>query len=143
MLQRLRSLLARIGGKFAPRPLTRIILDEVGFRLYPLGREGGTVRHFKWQEITTLVSYKRDLFGYDLICLAVEDARGVSEISEGDGGWDEFIRAAEENLPGSAPVKTWWPAVASPAFASQSRTIYRKEESPDCSASRPPAVRAD
>ncbi len=104
-----------------------ISLQETGFQLQSMDQAAEAGRFFEWQEITTITAYKRDCFAYDLTCLAIGDASSAAvEINEQDIGWDTFIRAVSQKLPGSVPVDIWWPAVAQPPFATNQTTIYRK-----------------
>jgi hypothetical protein len=106
----------------------RVTLQETGFELHSTDQREHSPTCLKWQEITTVLAYKRDCFAVDLICLAIATPSTVLEINEQDAGWDEFIRAVENNLPGSAPLATWWPAVAQPPLATNQTTVYRKEQ---------------
>jgi hypothetical protein len=55
--------------------------------------------------------------------------QGISKINEEDAGWDAFIQAAQKNLPGLVPADIWRTKVAQPPFATNSTTIYRKDQS--------------
>jgi hypothetical protein len=83
----------------------------------------------KWQHIAQINAFKRDCFSYDLICLAVADNRTVVEICEEDAGWDAFLQAAQEILPGLVPADIWLTEIAQPPFATNPVTIYRNEQS--------------
>jgi hypothetical protein len=115
-------------SKHAAQASATISLHEAGFVLHAADQPADAGRRFAWQEITSMIAYKRDLFASDLICLAIESNSTAVEIDEEYNGWDAFIKAAEENLPGSVPVETWWPAVAHPAFKTNPTTIYRREQ---------------
>jgi hypothetical protein len=52
----------------------RVSLQEAGFQLQLMDQAANTGQFFKWQDVTTMVAYKRDCFGYDLVCLAIADA---------------------------------------------------------------------
>ena len=128
MLKRQRTFLSNRRSGPATQARTSVSLQDNGFQLHTAGQLANSGRRFAWQEITSIVAYKRDLVTYDRICLAIEGASTAVEINEADYGWDAFIRAAEKNLPGSVPLDTWWPAVTQPAFATNLTTIYRREQ---------------
>ncbi len=128
MLKRLRTFLSNRRGSPATQARTSVSLEENGFQLHKPGQPTDAGRRFAWQEITSIVAYKRDLVTYDMICLAIEGASTAVEINEEDNGWDGFIRAAEKNLPGSVPLDRWWPAVTQPPFATNLTTIYHREQ---------------
>jgi len=106
-----------------------IRLQESGFLLQPTDQLADKPSCIKWKEITTIIAFKKDCFSCDLICLAIADNLTVVEINEEDAGWDAFIQAAQKNLPGLVPAHNWWPVVAQPPFATNSTTIYQKDQS--------------
>jgi hypothetical protein len=128
MLERVHSFISNLRSRRASRGRMSVSLQETGFQLHPIDQQDRPPTCFKWREITTVLAYKRDCFAVDLICLAIADAVTFLEINEEDAGWDAFIRALENNLPGSVPVDTWWPAVAKPPFETSQTTIYRKDQ---------------
>jgi hypothetical protein len=128
MLERVHSFISSLRSRRTSRGQMRVSLQETGFQLHSTDQREHSPTCLKWQEITTVLAYKRDCFAIDLVCLAIADSVTVLEINEQDAGWEEFIRAVENNLPGSVPLATWWPAVAQPPFAPNQTTVYRKEQ---------------
>jgi len=129
MFERLRSFVASIRRRSLPRVGMSIRLQESGFLLQPTDQPADEASCLKWQEITTIIAFKKDCFSCDLICLAIADNLTVVEINEEDAGWDAFIQAAQKNLPGLVPADIWRTKVAQPPFATNSTTIYRKDQS--------------
>ena len=99
MLERVHSFISNLRSRRTSQGRMRVSLQETGFQLHSTDQRDQSPTCFKWQEITTVLAYKRDCFAIDLICLAVADSLTVLEINEQDAGWDEFIRALENNLP--------------------------------------------
>jgi hypothetical protein len=128
MFERVHSLIASLRSRSASPAKNTISLRETGFQLLPAHQPTAPAKCFQWQEITTIIAYKRDCITVDLICMAIEDELRAIEINEEDAGWEEFIRAAEVNLPGSVPVDIWWPAVSQPPFSTSQTTLYRKQQ---------------
>jgi hypothetical protein len=125
LLQGLKSFIARIRRRSTPRLGRSISLRDGGFLVHPTGQPVEKASVLKWQEITQITAFKRDCFSYDLICLLIGGALTIVEINEEDAGWDAFLQAAQENLPGLVPTNIWWIEVMQPAFATNPTTIYR------------------
>ena len=82
----------------------------------------------KWQGVTKIVAFKRDLFGIDLICLLIATEASPLEINEQSHGWKEFLEAAQQNLPGMISFETWFPQVAFPAFELNPTILFDRGE---------------
>jgi hypothetical protein len=93
--------------------------DEVV--LFSCDRE---VWRFRWDEVTKITSYKRDLFTVDLICLDffVASRQLTYPTHEEMRGFRELAERMCRVFPSIA--ETWWPQVAFPAFATNERTLY-------------------
>ena len=78
-----------------------------------------------WSEIVRVTAYKRDLFSIDLICVFLSrvDDTGL-EIHEDMNNWKDFIAALPKYLPGCMPAESWFPKVASPAFATNLMELF-------------------
>jgi hypothetical protein len=126
MIEGIRSFIDKLRLSSARRGPWTISLHESGFRAQPPDKTSDAVV-FNWQEINAVVAFKRDCVTVDLICLLVADNTKQLEINEEDIGWHAFAGAIENNLPGSVAYDSWWPAVAHPAFATNSTIIYSKE----------------
>lgn len=101
-----------------PQAPTQIDLDPTGFTI-----SGQSIR---WQDVTKIVAYKRDCFGTDLICLLIATQAPAIEINEEATGWQPFLDAAQQNLPGMVPFETWFPQVAFPAFELNPTTLFAR-----------------
>lgn len=84
----------------------------------------------KWSEVTAIHAFKRDVFAYDLLCVAITDPEGVIELDEEMEGWENLIEALPSYLPGTLSRADWWEKVAFPTFATNMTTLYSKESDP-------------
>ncbi len=105
------------------------ILDDDG--AFTFSETGFTIKmekdlqSIRWDEIKTMLGYKRDLFAVDCICLDVftENGHGFS-ISEEMPGWYRFLQQSKLAFP--AISKTWEFEIAFPAFETKLTVIYDK-----------------
>lgn len=81
----------------------------------------------EWNEVDTVIAYKRDIFAYDLICLAFVTRRGTIEVHEEMQGWSKLIDQLPSVLPGTLVPLDWWVRVAFPAFAPSPTTLFKRE----------------
>ena len=123
----LKHFIAMLRGDLQTRTQKLISHNEEGFEVRWADHRSDVVEAFDWQEIATIIAFKRDCFALDLICLAIGNATSATEINEGDAGWEEFIQTLERRLPGSSPRETWLRAVAQPPFATNQTVVYRKK----------------
>ena len=86
-------------------------------------------RTLAWCEVVSIDAFKRDLYGVDLICLAVslKDDSAV-EINEEMSGWDSLVEKLPEYLSGCTTFGEWFEAVAFPAFQLNITAIYQRAE---------------
>jgi hypothetical protein len=83
-------------------------------------------RH-RWADVQAVVAYKRDVFAFDVICLALEFPGPTSiELNDQMQGWQPFIDSLPLYLDGLPPSDEWVPAVALPAFATNMRVLFRR-----------------
>jgi len=76
-----------------------------------------TVAMIAWPAIESVAAFKRDVFAYDLICLAITKSDGLThEVNEQMIGWDKLIAALPQNLPSFPAFEDWFHRVAIPAF---------------------------
>lgn len=81
-----------------------------------------------WNDITTIVAYKRDAYIVDLICLGITINNGtVFELDEEMNGWNPLIERLPQHLLGCKPKETWWSDVALPPFADNVNIIYQSQ----------------
>ena len=115
-------------------------MTEQGFELkrYELR---GTVIQLKtcwsvdWADVVMVMAFKRDLFTYDLICLAMDLTDGTwVEVDEEMEGFKELQETLPRVLRGLDA--DWWGKVAFPAFATNATTIWRSDvQSASCNSS--------
>jgi len=55
----------------------------------------------KWQDVTSISAFKRDLFSYDLICMVIRVGTLEFEFDEEMNGWQSAIEALPKYLPGA------------------------------------------
>jgi hypothetical protein len=77
----------------------------------------------RWVDITRIVSFKRDLFTYDLICLQLSWLGGHLLFDEEMAGWYQFVHHLNSALP---ILEKWEEKVMFPAFATNETVIYQK-----------------
>ena len=95
--------------------------------------EKGTVQNegsIDWAEIHTADAFKRDLFGYDLICLQLskkDEDEGI-EVDEEDPKWNELMIELPKNMGGFKEWTSWFSEVAFPAFEANLTRVYERNE---------------
>ncbi|MBC8355684.1 MAG: hypothetical protein H8E66_27210 [Planctomycetes bacterium] len=79
-----------------------------------------------WDSIVEIIAFKRDMFGYDVICLCfrVSENDDFIEVAEDFPGHSAFIQELTSRF---ALAENWWNDVAFPAFATNASTIWRAE----------------
>ena len=98
--QAYRRLLARIryNRRFAGHPgILRITEDTLKLERYCLRDsfiEFETVWSFRWSEVRRICAFKRDVGGFDLICLAFEVKDRAVEMNEGMEGYDSVRKSS-------------------------------------------------
>jgi hypothetical protein len=81
----------------------------------------------RWPDVQKVGVFKRDLYAVDMICLAVEVAGPAAiELNEEMEGWQPFVEALPEFLPGIKPWHEWFLEVAFPAFEVNPTLIYSR-----------------
>ena|ERR1035437_5308815 len=101
-------------------PQATLVVEEAGFAfVWPNNRSP-----VRWSEVKEIFAFKRDLWGYDLICIGfrISDDGEYWEIDEQMPGYKEVIAAVEKAFPG---IETeWWRKVAFPAFKMNFMTLW-------------------
>ncbi len=71
----------------------------------------------RWGDVKEIFAFKRDMFGFDLICLGFRlDGDGTyAEVDEDYDNYQEFLEALPQRFPGIR--REWFYDVAFPAFA--------------------------
>lgn len=108
----------------APTPALEIRCDDAGFSVNIVGSSDST--SVQWREITTVLAYKRDLFAFDLICLAFSTPEGTVKIDEQMQGWSELVEELPSRLPGTPTVSDWWERVAKPRSATCMTKLFER-----------------
>lgn len=83
---------------------------------------------FRWDTVSAVDTFKRDLFNVDCICLAFETPDGWIEVNDDMRGWGEFLIAVEAALHGFPPQAKWWQKVMIPAFATNHQRLWTEGE---------------
>jgi hypothetical protein len=101
--------------------------DESGFTV----TVGGSVSSvgatsLKWNDVKTVLAYKRDLCATDLICLGFTSPDGTIEVDEEMQGWSQLVERLPSLLPGTPPLSDWWERVAKPPFASCVTKLFER-----------------
>ena len=103
--------------------------DETG--LTQIVQRGGSTETFllTWNEVTSVIAYKRDCFSVDQIRLLIEgtnDNRCV-EVTEEDDGYKRLIEEMPVRLRGFPLPSEWWEKVALPPFELCWTQLYTRE----------------
>jgi len=96
----------------------QIRCDENGFAVTAGDSvPAATTASLKWNEVRTVLAYKRDLYATDLICIGFTSPEGTIEVDEEMQGWSQFVEWLPRLLPGTPPLSDWWERVAKPPFS--------------------------
>jgi hypothetical protein len=121
LMERLRT--ARRGS----RRRGMISCDDTGLMLTVFQHDGSARKtEIKWNEVSGVVVYKRDLVFLDLICMGFATADGSFEANEEMDGWKRLTDALPQYLLGARPVADWWDKVAQPPFAANPITLFSR-----------------
>ncbi len=108
-----------------PRPV--IQFDENGLTLIAWHADGSEVKtQLSWNEVNSVVAYKRDCFVFDLICIGFTTSGGTVEANEEMTGWEALIDAVPSLLPGTTSKEEWWDKVAQPPFAANPTILFSR-----------------
>jgi len=101
----------------------RLAVSDAEVQLFKDDRE---VWRFGWDEVTKIVTYKRDLFSVDLICLDffVESQQLTYPTHEEMAGFRDLSERMRRLFPSIS--EGWWSEVAFPAFATNEKILYDK-----------------
>ena len=100
-----------------------VTLTDVGISVTSSNADGeSTIEVINWAKIEKVIAYKRDCYGFDLMCLAVGGAENAFEITEEMQGWNELLDRAPDYLPEWQRKSDWYQEVIRPAFK-ENRTI--------------------
>lgn len=123
-----------------------ISVEQDGFKIINVKDSTWIPISRTWSEVLRVVSFKRDLFTVDLICLQLTFMELESvEVDEDMGGWQEFVEALPGSLPGARPFSEWFKDVAFPAFATNETIVYDRNSGThlSCAADSLPSERPD
>jgi len=101
--------------------------DESGFAVTDadsVSSVGAT--SLRWNDVKTVLAYKRDLYATDLICLGFTSPDGTIEGDEEMQGWSQLLEKLPSLLPGTPPMSDWWERVAKPPFASCVTKLFER-----------------
>jgi hypothetical protein len=100
-----------------------VLLTDVGISVTSSNADGKSkIEVINWAKIEKVIAYKRDCYGFDLMCLAVGGAENAFEITEEMQGWNELLDRAPDYLPEWRRKADWYQEVMLPAFK-ENRTI--------------------
>jgi hypothetical protein len=101
--------------------------DESGFAITgadSVSSVGAT--SLRWNDVKTVLAYKRDLYATDPICLGFISPDGTIEVDEEMQGWSQLVEKLHSLLPGTPPASDWWERVAKPPFASCVTKLFER-----------------
>jgi hypothetical protein len=104
--------------------------DTIGLRVSWSRPDGqsGTHQH-TWHQVTRVLAFKRDLYTYDLLCLAFQSSTSAFEVNEEMEGWNSLLADLPNHLPGAMNSDAIWAAVVKPAFATNETVVYERASS--------------
>lgn len=97
-----------------------VTVTDAGFRLASGSHEPLDVA---WDDVVEIVTFKRDVFAYDVICVGFRliDTEDLIEVAEDFPGYDHFVKVVGSRF---GLAKDWWRNVAFPAFKPNWSTIW-------------------
>jgi hypothetical protein len=104
-----------------------IAFNAEGFIISSAGRSPHPVAKMQWSQVQRVTVFKEDWFTVDCICLAmgaVDDK--ALWVDEDMAGWQVFVEALPNYLPGCTPWNNWFSDVAFPAFATNLTEVYNR-----------------
>jgi hypothetical protein len=121
-----REFLDFLARKNTPSGQIRVLTDQHGITLV---ESGGASLAIRWEQITQVVAFKRDVYAHDLLCILIEQAgAGVSEVNESMPGWERMIEQLPIYLPDASRWHDWYPKAAFPAFDPAPTLIFAREK---------------
>jgi len=104
--------------------------NPAGVKITDLHRDG-SVSSFNvtWDEVTSIVAYKRDCFVVDLLCVGIETKDLWVETNEEMDSWKSMIDALPNYLPGMPKASEWWERVVQPPFAANWTPLWNRKYS--------------
>jgi hypothetical protein len=109
------------------RSISRISFDEIGLSVTALDPKRATqAATLLWNDVHTVVAYKRAAYAYDLICVTLGNDKAAIEVNEQMQGWSELVEGLPAFLPGTPPLSVWWEQVAKPPFATSRTTLFTR-----------------
>jgi hypothetical protein len=101
--------------------------DKSGFAVTVGGSTSSTgAARLTWNEVKTVLAYKRDIYVTDLICLGFTSPDGTIEVDEEMQGWSQLVEKLPNLLPGTPPMSDWWERVAKPPFSSCVTKLFER-----------------
>jgi hypothetical protein len=78
----------------------------------------------KWEEINTIIAYKKDLLTVDLVCIEIFYNNSQIIITEEVLGWHHFVEQLRIVFP-NIPIN-WYNDIIIPPFATNLTILYQK-----------------
>ncbi len=100
-----------------------VAFDDAGISFHP---KVGPIFVLKWGEIDEIVTFKRDLVGYDTVCLVFvrENPKFTIEIDEEWTGFGKLVPELPGRYSGVAP--DWYFKVMKPAFKANTTVLFKR-----------------
>jgi hypothetical protein len=100
-----------------------IIMDDDGFSVT---FDDSRAARIDWSSVAEITAFKRDLFGYDEICLGFRCGSddGFCWVGKEDLGFSELQTQVGQRFEGI--LQDWWRAVAFPAFTENWTSIWQR-----------------
>jgi hypothetical protein len=104
----------------------RCIIIEGGFVISDTMSGTGRTT-IQWDDVRAVRAFKRDLFAYDMICLAFQlPDKSWVEICERSEGFVAVMEEMGRILPGIS--ENWYYEIMIPAFATMDTLLYRQDD---------------
>lgn len=103
----------------------RIKIIIPGRRRFLRRRLPDQIVSFQWSEITRVFAFKRDCYVVDSIHMLLElNTSQQVEIFEEMAGWQDFVTALPNYVPGAPAIQEWFTSVAFPPFETCWTQLY-------------------
>ena len=121
---KLRTFLNEIGNRITRSQRDSGMLIKVTSEGYSLHSRQKLIENLIWNEVFSIVAYKRDFLTEDQICIRFQCGDAVHEVNEDMEGFDSLTSMLPEVFPDILPE--WREAVVQPAFAPQVTLLWKR-----------------
>jgi hypothetical protein len=118
------AIVQQVLARRSPCRKPTIQLDATGFSVR--SGSGQLLGDVRWEEVESVIAFKRDRWTVDLICAVFDTSQGAFELNEECDGWPELMAATSSNLPGARPYDEAFHDIAFPPFKTNRTVLFTK-----------------